>query len=287
MSPIGRAFTVLNLLLAGGFVLYAGNNLERDAYWKNKHKEETSALQEQVSNLESQNQVLVGENEDAKRQLTASETAKGSFESQLAEARNENESLRQALNAIEGNVTQLRASYETVSSSIDRATEDAKQARADAIAANQERDSAVAAKDKAQADLRDANDTIAQLNDRVGERDSSIASLEDTIRQKDILLDVVRIKAPGLIAAAVPVLAGTVERVDAAGKLVTVLVTENPADADISAGYSFAIYNAGSRTYKGEAMVQSVDGNYAFCRVTTTVPGASIQAGDQAATQTY
>ena len=76
MSPIGRAFTVLNLRRAGGFVLYAGNNLERDAYWKNKYNEETASLNEELEQSREQNAALVSSNEDAKRQLTASETSK-------------------------------------------------------------------------------------------------------------------------------------------------------------------------------------------------------------------
>ena len=95
--------------------------------------------------------------------------------------------------------------------------------------------------------------------------------------------NIVRTRAPGILELAQPKLVGAVERVDAAGKLVTVLITDDPADAGCKAGYSFAIYSGS--TYKGEAVVTSVDGKFAFCRVTRST-GRDILPGDQATTVT-
>jgi len=283
MSPVGRTFIVLNLFLAGAFVYFSGVYLQKATDWKAKHDTVQAEKETQVESLTQQVQAVESDKRDLDRKLTASEAAKNSLENDNQEIRAENERLARQLNTIQADLTAQQSNYATIKSSIDTATEQYTDATQTAIKAGSERDDAVRKMEVAERDLRDANDRIAALESTVGDRDGSIASLEQTVREKDVLLDIVRTRAPGILELAQPKLVGAVERVDAAGKLVTVLITDDPADAGCKAGYSFAIYSGS--TYKGEAVVTSVDGKFAFCRVTRST-GRDILPGDQATTVT-
>jgi len=86
----------------------------------------------------------------------------------------------------------------------------------------------------------------------------------------------------GFLAHEVPQLSGTVSRVN--GPMVTIRITDNPGGVEVKPGYSFAVY-AGT-TYKVEARVSRESHGIAYCSMTHTKPGTSIEQGDCAATRT-
>ena len=282
MSPIGRTFIVLNLFLAGGFVYFSGVYLQKATDWKAQHDAVQTESSTRITQLEGQVQEEQSNTRDKERQLNASEQAKNSLETRIQELEAENQRNARLLNTIQGDMQTQAANFSTISSSIDTSTREFADASQRAIQSSKERDDAVRAMEVAQADLRDATDRIAALEDTIGENQVLIARLEQTTKEKQVLLDVADVKFPGWRVAAQPQLSGTVERVDG-GKLVTILITSDPADAGCKAGYSFAIYDG--TNYKGEALVTEVDGKFAFCRVTRST-GREIQAGDQASTLT-
>jgi uncharacterized protein (DUF2126 family) len=282
MSPIGRLFVVLNLILAAIFVGFAGTYLQSADDWKTKHDDVVTEKNELETRLEGQLAAVSQDLVAMERRHNQADQARANLETDNARLVAENERLQSTLTAIQGDVASLQASAATVASSIDRATTDAAQARQASIAASAERDEAVRARLTAEADLRDANVQIAQLTDTIGERDTRIAALDANIREQGVLLQVAI--ANGFVPAmAQPSLEGTVNHVAAGGKLVTITVTDNPSAAEIKPGYSFAIYRG--EDYKGEAHVTSVDGNFAFCRVEGN--GRPIMIGDSAKTNTY
>jgi hypothetical protein len=283
MSPIGRIFIVLNLFLAGGFVYFSGVYLQNATDWKQKHATDTAALQTQVTDLSASVQAKESERADTERKMIASETSKNSLENENQELRSENERLARLLNTIQADLAAQQSNYATIKSSIDTATAQYTEAAQLALKAEGEKDQAVRARTVAERDLRDANDTIASLQASLAERSDKVASLEQTIKEKDVLLELVNVRYPGLLAEAMPPLSGTIERVDAAGKLVTILITDDKTNSGARPGYSFAIYSG--TTYKGEALVTSVDGRFAFCRMTKNT-GREVMPGDQATTIT-
>jgi len=79
-----------------------------------------------------------------------------------------------------------------------------------------------------------------------------------------------------------PSLRGVVDQASASSKICTVRITDNPAEAEIKPGYTLAIYRDG--IYKGEALITEVQGEMVFCTITSLKDGASVSAGDAAAT---
>lgn len=283
MSPIGRIFIVLNLALAGGFVYFSGVYLQRATDWKAKHETLKETTDSQVVQLQGQVASSQDDLRDKERQLTASETQNNSLETQVKEKNAEIEQLSRQLSTIQAEIQTQAANYSTISSSIDTATSEYQEAAKLAIQAGQARDEAVRSAEVARADLRDANDRIASQEAMIVEHKGQIAQLGQTLKEKNVLLDLVRERYPGFLGTAQPDLKGTIERVDADGKLVTILITQDESDAGVKPGYSFAIYDGA--LYKGEALVQDVDGKFAFCRVTRST-GSPIRKGDEAATIT-
>jgi hypothetical protein len=283
MSPIGRIFIVINLVLAAAFIGFTGTYLQKATDWKQKYDAEVVVHQ---SDNDTKDQALAALQDDvatAERQLAAADANTSRLSTEVEEKNAEIERSEKRLNTMEGDLAKQQANYAKIADAIDRATQDAAQARQSSIAAGEAKDAALRVQETATADLRDAQAQIASLQTDVGARDVAIVDLESANREKDVLLSIVRDRAPGLLALAQPTLGGTVQHVDASGRLLTVTVTDNPAEADIKPGYSFAIFEG--TNYKGEARITSVDGRFAFCRVTNPT-GDKIKVGDSARTNT-
>lgn len=286
MSTAGRIFVVLNLVFAAGFVFFAGTHLQGAADYKQQLASYKQEKEEEVSRLTAQLTAVTQDREDANRELSAAQTARDNYAAQVKEKEAVIARQAQEISGIQASLDTIKGAYSGIEASITRAVAEAEQASKRAIEAGQAQVAAERAKEVAEAEQLRLENELAQANSNITDNSAMIAQLRDTIREKDILLDVVRVKVPGLLEKAQPVMTGSVTQVDAGGKLVTIRITENRSGADVLPGYSFAIYNAETQTYKGEAIVQDVDGEFAFCRMSITV-GPKVTAGDRAATNTF
>src|SRR5215510_10044361 len=82
MSPIGRVFVVLNLILAGTFVGFSGTFLQRQHHWKTAFEKLTKDSKDQVDNLTS-------EVERTRGDLGNMTNSKNKLEQELGTANNE------------------------------------------------------------------------------------------------------------------------------------------------------------------------------------------------------
>ncbi len=283
MSSVGRIFIVVNLVLAASFVYFSGVYLRESTDWKARHTQDTAKLTAANESLQGDLAAKVNELASAGRQVDTLTQAKSYLETQLKSSQEVNESLDKRYAAMQGDVSTLQANTTTTAAAVERATKDADDARKLALEAIRLRDESIRAKEVAVADLRDAKDQIATLESTISSNGESIAKLETKIREQGVLISFANEKMPGLFASAQPKLNGTIQQVDAEGKLVTILVTDDPAAAGVKPGYTFAVFSG--EKYKGEALVTDVDGKFAFCRVTAST-GTKILAGDAATTQT-
>jgi len=283
MSPIGRVFIILNLLLAGAFVGFAGTYLQQATDWKSKHAGAVVAHAEEKTSLEEQVTSHQRARQDAERELaghTMSLSQKVNDNKRLTE---ENQRLSQQLSDLAADVKKLQSGAITIAGAVQQATADAKQAYNTAQQATKDKDSALTAQETAEKNLADANFKIGKLEGQIAEQAGQIAGLQGEVGEKDVLLTFVQRRYPGVLSMAQPDLQGTVHRVDAGGKLITIEITANPEKASIERGYTMSIY-AGN-IYKGEAVITDVkDERFAFASITKKMDGARIAAGDKAAT---
>ncbi|MFY9343508.1 MAG: hypothetical protein WAT39_13510 [Planctomycetota bacterium] len=286
MSPIGRVFIVLNLALAGGFIVFSGTHLQKQHNYKSAlQKEQTDraaekkASDEQIAKLESERNQF----ENAK---TANETQLGEARNANARLTDDNKKLALQLASMEGDMKQLLSTAQAANTEMKAAFATAKQAYDTAIADQKVKDEAVNARVAAEAENRQLKTTIAEMTDTVAKRDAAIAQLDSDKKGLELLVKVA--ETNGFVRAmAAPNLAGMVT--NASGRLCTIQITDNPGNIDIKEAiergkWGFAIYDASG--YKGEAIAERYEAsaNAVLCK-TFPVKG-EIKVNDKAATKT-
>lgn len=286
MSPIGRVFIVLNLALAGGFLVVSGSYLQKQDNFKKKfeasEKEKAEIVQkkdQQIADLDKDR----GTFENAK---TAAETEKNRLLVQINNLEDDKKQMLQRLSSLEGDMKQLVATAQSGNTEAKAAHARAEEAYKKAIADEATRDDAVRAKDAALAENRDLKTKITGLEDAIVTKDKNIATLESDKSQLGLLVKVA--ESYGFIRAmAAPNLAGLVTTSN--DRLCTIQITDNPGKINIKEAieqgkWSFAIYDASG--YKGEAVAERFEesANAVLCKV-YPVKG-EIKEGDKAATKT-
>lgn len=277
MSPIGRVFIVLNLILAGTFVGFSGSYLQKQFNWK----QEAGRLSTDLTNLRNTTTSEIARLSDELSKMT---TSKSTLENELGLTKNERDLAKDEVKRLQGDNSSLEADVKRIGSELagiknnaDAAFQKAAAAYESSLAALKDKDEAVREKDAAVAENRDLKNQNTALSETIAQKDLQLADASAEKGRLGLLVDVA--KAKGFLESmAVPALAGTVSNVT--GNLCTILV--DASDAEIKPGYSFAIYDASG--YKGEAKVTSVDSERraAFCRL--EIKQGDIKSGDKAST---
>lgn len=281
MSTIGRVFIVINLVLAGAFVFIAGTFLQNHTHWKQEHEKLQAESDEQIQALNQRLEAASAERATAVREQTAIADLLKNTENKLSEVEQENEFFKTTLSEQGNKISTLTSLSTTMSEAIDRSTADSKQALDLAMQATQEKQEALNAKEDAEGSLSEAQSTIDELESRIADQVAQIAALDASNKEQALVIEQIKIKAPGILAMGIqPQLRGVVDQ--ASASICTVRITDNPAEAEIKPGYTLAIYRDGN--YKGEAVITEVEGDMVFCNVTQMVDGARVAVGDAAAT---
>ncbi len=283
MSPIGRVFIVLNLILAGTFVGFAGTYLKRASNWKQKHAALEKDKQQMESRLQANIDNLKKDVGDARRQLNTSESSLAKYKADLDAAQKENQRLDGRLSSMEKDYKILAQNTGAMSKQIEVANDTADKAMARAIAAEKAKDEAVDAETTAKREIDRLNFTIRNKDTEIANLNGANKKLDQTRREQAVLLDLVRIKAPGIFSTIQPSVSGRVEWVANTGKLITIAV--NAGGEFLKAGHRFAIYNR-TDGYLGDAVVTEWDGSkYAFATLHVNKEGArKVRVGDMAST---
>ena len=280
MSPIGRVFIVLNLILAGGFVAIAGTFLQRHTDYKQQFTAKSDELVAAQKSFDDNRAALGEQISTLDRELRGYSASLETEETNNKALTDENLRLTKQLADLAGDVKALNAHATTLAQAVDRSTQESSNAYKMAMAATHEKDQALASKEQSDSNLSEAGRSIQALEATVAEKNGALAALDQQTRELDVILAVIRRRAPGIFDGVQPDLEGIVEQAQAG--ICTVRLTANPGGVDVKTGWRFAIHNGS--TYKGEAMITDVDGEFAFCRVTKLVPGMTVNAGDSAAT---
>ena len=287
MSPIGRVFIVLNLFLAGGFAVMAGQLLNKQANYKQMHADVSAEK-------DAAEKKFVQQIEDLKTERGNAENAKTSFETQLAAAQtananlqDENKRLSELTSSQAADLKKAVSLQEAANTNAQAAFAQAKDAYEASIEAQKVRDDAVRLKDTAEAENRNLKNEIASLNETVGSKDQQILALERDNSEKDLLISAAKVRGFSEAMAA-PSLSGTVT--NASGRLCTISISANPGGVDIQdqinrRPFSFAIFDDSG--YKAEAVATSYveSANAVMCTIRIRNGGATIRTGDKASTQ--
>ncbi|MEX1024054.1 MAG: hypothetical protein WD226_03160 [Planctomycetota bacterium] len=282
MSPIGRIFIVLNLILAAGFLAWASFSLATAENWKVRHGDLTTEMEDRVAELDNEISDLVvtrnklTDDERSRREErdlvnTQLERAK----SDLASLNREKEQLLGDLTAIRGTLKDFDDTIRQVTAAKDRATEQMQEME-------RERNSARSAQQSAETAQRDAEDAQRSAELLVADLQADRERLQDRLSMLETRMttlaavygiDTSGLEQPDINASILDV------RMDLAPGLVMLNVGE---DQDVRRGYVFDVYNG--NTYKGRVRVENVEASMCSATIVGTVDGSSIQRGDRAST---
>ena len=282
MSPIGRIFLVLNLILSAAFLGWASNSLAQTEDFKTQLSTAKSEAQAQADELEAQienlNTELKAKQQEASDFRTERDNAQDMLnakESELASAKSEKAQLMGNLDTINATLGDYQATIDRLSSEKDRANqlrEEAQTAQRDAEAAQDaaeqaERD-AVAARQEAERSIAELEMTKTDLLAQVEKLDTHLAVIQEAT---DVSID--DILAPKKVD-------GAVLAVDAG----TGLVMLNVGSEDgVKRGYSFDVWSGNQ--YKGQVQVMNVQPGMCSAMLKSPVEGATIRQGDLASTR--
>lgn len=287
MSPIGRVFIVLNLILAAGFAVTGGQLLQNQHNYKQLLSDEQDARKADALKAESQIKQLESER-------ATFEAASTSNQSQLQAERLANSQLSDDIQRLEATTSSQAADLkkavslqEAANTLAKSAWDDSREAYKTSIAAINARDEAVRSRDSAQGDNRELKNEIESLNSTISEKDLKIAAIDRDNQEQKLLVSAA--KANGfLYQMAAPDLAGTVT--NSSGRLCTISIGKNPGNVDIQSiisrmPFRFAIYDDSG--YKAEAVATKYEpsANAILCNLMFTQGETTIRVGDKASTK--
>lgn len=282
MNAIGRVFLVLNLGLAGTFVGMSGTYLERASDWKDKFQKRDTLAKQEVEDLRAS---LAGEKEkynNSQHSNNGLTVQIAGLKNQVKEKEDTNVRLQARMATMEAAATKTESYMSRVDTRINAAFTNMDAAQKMAIQSEKDKDAAVAAQNAAEKSLAEANYKIKNQGDDISNKIAMISKQEGTIKEKNILLDIVNRRYPGIFTTLHPLVTGIVSHVSSSGKLITIDL-KSGADS-LKGGHTFAIFSA-SKGYKGEAVVTEIDEGKKFCFARLSLDeGKQIESGDSAST---
>jgi predicted nucleic acid-binding Zn-ribbon protein len=280
MSPIGRVFIVLNLVLAAVFLGMSGFYLQQATSWKEKHVDEVTARAKSEENLNSQIAKLSDSESTLKQNLARADEEKADLGRNLRNAEQENTDLKGRLTNVEKNLATINGSVSSVSTELASYNKQNQELRDKYLTAQAETQNATQAKDDAEARLSAAQQDIVRLTE------NNLAMQDENGRTRDEIARLSTIKLayeerfPGLMVPA-KAIDGTIVAVDANLKIATISVgSEN---GGVEAGVKFAVFDGGS--YKGDILITDVTPQVSHGRIVVENPGKVINKGDQCSTR--
>jgi len=287
MSPIGRVFIVLNLILAAGFAVTGGQLLQNQHKYKDLFSAEQEARKSDDDRAQNQIAQLKQERNTFQNASTANQAELLAAKTQVAKLQDDNKYLSQTSSDNSAELKKSVALQEAANTDAKAAHADARLAYKDSIAATGVRDEAVRAKDAAETENRTLKNEIAGLNSTIGDKDGALASLDRDNQEQKLLVSAAIVNG-FLPSMAAPDLAGVVT--NASGRLCTISIGENPGNVDIQSmiqrrPFRFAIYD--DNGYKAEAVATKYEpsANSVLCNLMFTNGEATIRTGDKASTK--
>lgn len=285
MSPIGRIFIFINLVLAAVFLGAGASFLAGTDRYRALYETEVRDRGTDVEDYEEQIGALRGQVDEAKR-------IEGDMRSKNTQLETEVEGLKGDLQAEKRSVAQLESQWsnvsstlETMSSQMEAVNERAAEAQSQAMAAVQERGEAMAAQKEAteareeiQRQYDEIQQTVAELERQLNTSNEEVASLQtslDTVKKNYGVSD-------EEIGVAAPKIDGSVLSVNEIAGAQYVFINRGSVD-DVKRGYVFDIFDGG--VYKGRAKVEAVNESTCTARITVQNEGTSVSSGDTVTTQ--
>jgi hypothetical protein len=282
MSPIGRVFIVLNLVLAALFLGWAGFYLQLETSNLKLLGDERTSHSETKTSKDAEIARLTTENGTLKSNLAVANEQNTQKAATIASKEAENADLKGRLTNVETKLTAIAGATSTVATQLETQNAANKDLTTKFLAADKERNDALDAKVDAEARLAAAELEFKKAEEKVAALSDEVRKKSDETRLLAAWKENVLRKIPGAgdNLAAAPAIDGQVLAVNASLGLATISVGEG--NAEVKPGYLFAVHDG--RDYKGDIEITDVSERNAFGRI-KPVRGKTINVGDKATTR--
>jgi len=255
MSPIGKIFIVLNLILSAAFLGWASNALKKtQAYTddaakaKTEHEAAIAAKEAELSALQVSLNGVTDQQRKHREERDTAQTEADRLKTQLEE-------LKRANDAMLGNLTKIQSTLGDYNNSISQLSQQKDAAIERAHEAERARDAALAEKDAAILAKNDAEEATGNANTRISDLESekmALAAQVDTLNTRmEVVMRQTGIAAKDVFAQ--PSIEALV--LDVKKDLKLVILNKGKKD-EVKPGYVFDIYR-GSQ-YKGQVRITDV-----------------------------
>jgi predicted nucleic acid-binding Zn-ribbon protein len=283
MSPIGRIFIVLNLILAVAFLGWASTALASSQQFKTdyeseivRHETTKTQLGDEISQMRLRAEKAENDLSSTQGELGITQATLGELKSSHAETASNFGDLKANFDSLEALMTgkdDLNGKLSDANTELNSTLMAANNANSDLTDA---RDALQDEKDGLERDIKVAEDAIAAL-------EKDVQALKDDVQDRDTLIATAEAifgeKMSNLMS--MPHISGAVLMVS--NELAPGLVSINRGSADsVQRGFTFDIYSGGQ--YKGRVRVVDVQNNQCFAVIEKTYEGRSITQGDSAST---
>jgi hypothetical protein len=283
MSPIGKVFIVLNLVLSAIFVgaaatlIQTGSNYRVEAEDLQTQLDDANKVSETtIGELRTANTALAGEKDRVAADKAQLVSEKSALEDELKTEREQNADLRERLTSIDGKLGDLGSTNRQQEARIAELNVQGTNLRSERDDALDERDDAVAEREgavrTADAVTRERDELQIALGRSRELAESKDAKLQEVAKLYKIDLNNLNDQ---------PDLSGRVTDVDSTHGTTVVVVNLGKNDG-VKPGHTFDVYNG--KVYKGKIHVETV--NTHQCAATISMAGkGDITAGDAVVTR--
>jgi len=255
MSPIGRIFIVLNLILSAAFLGWAANALQKTEKYKDDLAAAKKAHADELAAKEKELADLGIELNGVKDQQRTFREQRDGFEAESNRLKTQLDELKRANDTMQGNLTKIQATLGDYNNSISQLVQQKDAAVERAHEAERARDAAVADKDAAVLAQNDAEEALKNANLKIGDLEGDKVALATEVENLNTRLEVVyrETGASAAVFQTQKAIEGLVMDVNKDLKLV--IINKGKKD-EVKVGYVFDIYR-GSQ-YKGQVRINDV-----------------------------
>ncbi len=278
MSPIGRVFVIINLILSVAFVAFAGNLLQNGDSYRQKYLAEQKKHQEDLKQKEEVIAKLQADLQNKKSDYTMAHGQVLNLQNQIKMLQQELKDEKDTNAQNVASLKEIKANLDVLKTDVDKAREENKNLRDKETAAVKAREEAENARLALEEQVASLKNQIAKLNDKIATHEATIAKLEQDKENLNaqVAMAISQGFKPGRPEKDLDALVMAVNNV-----MDTTLVTLSVGKDDgVAKGYTFDIYRGGS--YKARAQVIEVDSKSCVARVVNA--RLKVAKGDRAKT---
>lgn len=282
MSPIGRIFVVINLILSAAFLGWASAALNSGVNYRQqltdageKHKTELAGKDKEIESFQIENNSLSDAQRQFREERDAAKTDVERLTTQLDELKRANAKMLGNLTEIQAALTDYNATIAQLSQQKDAAIEQAHEAE-------RARDQALQEKQDAEIAMRDAEEAANNARLAIQDLEKERTSLTEAASQLEArLITMSTVTGTSLdTVMSQPKIEAAVMSVNPDLKMV---VLNKGSDDGVLAGFTFDIYR-GSQ-YKGRVRVLTPQKEVSSAQIILVNPGTkAITQGDSATT---